>query len=52
MQPVVGMIVAILLRIRVLEKLALTVGLIILMLCRYLLPAVYISRRIDRLMLS
>ena len=46
------MIVAILLRIRVLEKLTLTVGMIILMLCQYLLPTVYISRRIDRLMLS
>ena len=42
MQPVVGMIVAILLRIRVLEKLNLTEGLIILILCQYLLPAVYI----------
>jgi hypothetical protein len=33
MQPVADIIVAILLRIRMLEKLALTVGLFILMLC-------------------
>lgn len=53
MLPVVGMVIAILLiAIRVPEKLALSGGLIILMICQYLVLVVYVSRRIDRLISS
>lgn len=50
MLPVVGMVIAILLiAIRVPEKLALSGGLIILMICQYIVLVVYVSRRIERL---
>jgi len=53
MLPVVGMVVAIsLIVIRAPENLAVSVGLIILMLCQYLVLVFYISRRMDRLVSS
>lgn len=53
MLPVFGMIIAILLIvIRVPEKLFLSGGVIILLMCQYLILVVYVSQRIDRLISS
>jgi len=53
MLPVFGMIIAIfLIVIRVPEKLFLSGGVIILLICQYLVLVVYVSRRIDRLISS
>jgi len=53
MLPAVGMVVAISLIItRATENLAISVGIIALMLCQYLLLVYHISRRMDRLISS
>jgi len=53
MLPVLGMTVAIpLIIIRAPKNLALSVGLIILMICQYLALVMFISRRMDRLISS
>ena len=53
MLPVVGMLVAIfLIVLKAPEKLAIAGGVIILLICQYLVLLVYVSRRIDRLISS
>lgn len=51
--PVIGMVVSIfLIFIRAPDKLALTRGVVILLICQYLILMFYVSRRIDRLISS